>query len=300
MGTYLTKNKDAILEVSRDTKPYGPHPRQTLDIYCPHPLTKEDTLYGPFLIFVHGGGLIRGDKILPFIPGGLVYHNLGAFFAKRGITTIIPNYRLVNSPFGGHDAVYPSGADDLALVLEFIATLDHPRQRDVFVMGNSAGGVHLSTFLLEPKFLEQRKALLSTKGPVIWKGAIALAVPFHFKNAVEARSGMLKTYYGDKKEIEERSAYGLLQTLANAGKMKEEAFIPNILAILGEFDPEDEIKEPTKDFVELGNEIWDKSIELWTIPGHNHISPPVALMTGDEELEKWGEDVVKWVRGLSS
>jgi hypothetical protein len=227
----------------------------------------------------------------------LVYHNLGAFFAKRGITTIIPNYRLVNSQFGGHDAVYPSGADDLALVLEFVATLDPPRQRDVYVMGNSAGGVHLSTFMLDPEFLEQRKALLSTKGPIIWKGAIELAVPFHFKNSPEGRSGMLKTYYGDKKDIEERSAYGLLQALAKAGKTKEEAFIPNILAILGEFDPADEIKEPTEDFVKLGNEVWDNSIELWTIPGHNHISPPVALMTGNEELEKWGEDVVKWVKG---
>jgi hypothetical protein len=39
-------------------------------------------------------------------------------------------------------------------------------------------------------------------------------------------------------------------------------------------------------------------MEEWVLKGHNHISPPVALMSGDKEGEKWGEDLVGWMRKL--
>jgi hypothetical protein len=35
-------------------------------------------------------------------------------------------------------------------------------------------------------------------------------------------------------------------------------------------------------------------VEFMWIRGHNHISPPLALMSGDEVGEEWGEDVVGW------
>lgn len=34
----------------------------------------------------------------------------------------------------------------------------------------------------------------------------------------------------------------------------------------------------------------------WALEGHNHISPLVALMSGDREGESWGEDLVWWMR----
>jgi acetyl esterase/lipase len=297
MGNLLLKNKTAILEVSRDTVSYGAHPRQKLDIYLPSPVSGENTLDSPYLVFLYGGGLVQGGKIIPVIPDDLGYHNLGTFFAKRGFTAILPDYRLVKSESGGHDAVFPSGAEDLSAVLKFVATLDPSRKRDVFILGNSAGGVHLATFLLEPRFLEQRKALISDNGPIILKGIVELGVPFDFKSSNASRSEILKNYYGDNEKVEANQPYGLLESLEKKGKSKQEAFVPKVLVIVCEWDPEEEIKQPSKKFVKLAQKVWDGGVEFWTLPpGHNHISPPLALMSEDKELEQWGEDVVKWMR----
>lgn len=286
------------MEVPRETKSYGPHPRQKLDIYRASPLREGDSRQSPYLIFLYGGGLVSGDKIVPVIPDGLVYHNLGAFFAKRGFTTIIPDYRRVNSEDGGEDARFPSGAEDLSAVLKLVADIDPSGKRDVFILGNSAGGVHLATFMLDQRFLEQRKTLFSDVGPISLKGIIEMGVPFHFRSAVGGgRTQMLRNYYGDEKEVDDKQPYGLLQKLVKAGKSRQETFVPKELVILSEFDPVEEVKVPTEDFVELSNKSWGSRIEFWTLPGHNHISPPIALMSGDKGLEKWGEDLVTWMRG---
>ena len=292
----LIKNKAAIQAISPTTESYGSHPRQKLDIY-PSSQNAKDT---PILVFFYGGGLVRGDKRLPVMPEGLVYHNLGTFFASRGITTIIPDYRRVNSESGGEDAVYPSGGEDVSLVFKWLEKFAASDKRDVFVMGNSAGGLHISTFMLEPRFLEQRKALIAGQNGIMWKGAIELAVPFHFKSAHADRSAMLMEYYGSEQNAKDHCPYGLLEAIGKTGKSRQETGVPNVLILVGEFDPADEISKPTEDFVTLEKKTWGDGADFKRIPGHNHISPPVALMTGDKNAEEWGEDVAKWVKGLSS
>jgi hypothetical protein len=249
---------------------------------------------------LYGGGLIRGDKKSPNTPENLVYHNLGTFFAKRGLTTIIPDYRRANSPFGGEDAVFPSGGEDVSLVLKWLEGFVSTGKRDVYLLGNSAGGVHVTTYLLEPRFLEQRKKYTSGETSITLKGFIDLAVPLHFKNALAGRSDPLQKYYGDEKDVSEKCAYGLLEAVAKTGKSREEIGIPKALALLGEYDPQDEIGEPMQDFVALWKKTWgEDSITFETIAGHNHISPPLSLMSGDIKLEKWAEDVVTWIQALS-
>jgi len=68
--------------------------------------------------------------------------------------------------------------------------------------------------------------------------------------------------------------------------------------VLGEFDPEGEIVEPGVLFTDLWKETFGaaKGMELKWIRSHNHISPPLSLISGDEEGEEWGEDVVRWMR----
>jgi hypothetical protein len=161
-------------------------------------------------------------------------------------------------------------------------------------MGNSAGGVHLSTFMLHPKFLAQRKELLSSTASLHWKGAITVGVPAHFGNALPSRGGMLTTYYGTSEQVQEHCPYGLLQ----AAGSKEGTFAPDTLALISEWDPLDEITQPMRDFVELWEKKWSTGIELREIEGHNHISPPLVLMSG--EGEQWGEDIVAWIKERSA
>ncbi|TVY82329.1 hypothetical protein LSUE1_G004590 [Lachnellula suecica] len=286
----LTKNKEAILSIPSTTESYGSHPRQKLDIYKA-PQESKDT---PILVFFYGGGLTRGDKISPQF--NLVYHNLGAFFAARGITTIIPDYRRVKSQFGGEDAVFPSGAEDVSLAMKWVEKYDTSTKRNVVIMGNSAGGVHISTFMFEPSFLEQRKQYVEGEGSILLKGAIELAAPFHFGLAAADRNDMLMTYYGSEKGYKENCPLGLLEAIMKSGKSREEIGVPKVLVLLGEWDPVDDIVKPVEEFVGLWKKHWESDIEFNVLKGHNHISPPWALNAGEAEGEKWGEDVAKWIK----
>lgn len=228
-----------------------------------------------------------------------MYHNVGSFFAQRGITAINPNYRRVNSKFGGEDATYPSGGEDVGLVLKWLDEGGLGKgKRDVYLLGNSAGGVHASTFLLEPTFLEARKKYVSGTGAIALKGIIDVSVPFHFKTALPGRSEVNQAYYGDEKAVEERCVFGLLEAIAKSGKSRQEVAVPKALVLVGEYDPEDEIAGSVRDFVALWKKTWgEEGITFADMPGHNHISPPLALMSGDAKGEKWGEDVAKWIKG---
>lgn len=236
------------------------------------------------------------------MPENLVYANVGAFFASKGFTTLVMNYRRVDSDGPGcqrgEGAVFPSGGEDVAVALAWVEKEFGGKEgkRDVFLMGNSAGGVHASTFALAPKFEEQRKALQEGKRGVVLKGLINVAVPFHFKKAEENRTEVLRAYYGDKKEVDEKCVYGLLEAVRKSGKKRQEIGVPKCLALLGEFDPEDEIGEPVNDFVNLWKSTFGEGIDFEKMVGHNHISPLMALMSGDKKGETWGEDVISWIK----
>lgn len=241
------------------------------------------------------------------MPEDLVYANVGAFFAQRGFTTLVMNYRRVDShgPNGqkmGEGAVFPSGGEDVAAVLKWVEEeFGEGEKRDVFLVGNSAGGVHASTFCLSPKFEEQRLRYSSGSGEtgIALKGLINVAVPTHFEKAEEERSEVLRLYYGSLAEVKEKCVYGLLEAVKKSGKGREEVGVPPCLAVIGDFDPMGEILEPMNDFVDLWRS-WDTSVELLEAEGHNHISPPMALYSGDAQGEKWGEDVVAWIKKHSS
>ena len=62
---------------------YGMDERQRLDVYQPE---KKYYIPTPILVFVHGGGFVRGDK--------KEFGNVGAYFARRGVLCITMNYRF--------------------------------------------------------------------------------------------------------------------------------------------------------------------------------------------------------------
>ncbi|KAA8575303.1 hypothetical protein EYC84_004478 [Monilinia fructicola] len=294
-GPHLQKNSASILSVSRSTHTYGSHARQTLDLY---PSSSSSPRSSPILIFFYGGGLVRGDKILgiPFFDN-LVYHNLGSFFSKQGITTIIPDYRRVDSETGGEGAVYPSGGEDVSAVLQWLSKTDVldgvGNKGHVYLMGNSAGGLHVTTYLLEPRFLEERKSWQGNAS-ITLRGAVEVGVPFNFHNALAGRREMLDRYYGSDESVEAKCPYGLLKAIGESKKSREELGIPKLLVLNSEWDPVDEILKPNDAFVKLGEEIWGEKIEVIKIKGHNHISPPLVLSTG--EGEEWGNQAAGWIK----
>ncbi|MES2173120.1 MAG: alpha/beta hydrolase [Pseudomonadota bacterium] len=115
---------------------YGTHERHRLDICRP----QGDGL-APILVFVHGGGFLKGDK------GGVdawPNANVGRMAAQAGFMGIVINYRLAP------DHVWPAGSEDVAAVVAWIKS--HAAQHGgdpqrVVLMGTSAGSVHVAGYL---------------------------------------------------------------------------------------------------------------------------------------------------------
>lgn len=289
----LQANADRIKSVSRKTFKYGPHERHELDVYYP---SEPKFINGrqAILLFEYGGGFVQGDKQVALLPGGLLYGNLGAFFAlSAGYTVVIADYRLIR-----HNAKFPSGGEDIALAVEWIAEKGVSQGGlaneaiDLFIMGNSAGGVHLSTFLLHPDFAQARRKI--TRGhDTRLRGVIMLSVPFNFTSTYKGRAETLESYFGD---IHANSPHGLLQTVRAGGSAPD--FLTGgtrVLVLSGELDPEDEILQPRDDFVKEWLQMTDfdskTALAIDSMPGHNHISPALGLGTGVEVEEAWGYQV---------
>ena len=321
----LIANGDSIRSTKHKTFQYGPHERQALDVYYPttsstrSPSTAahEKKSETPILIFLHGGGLVRGAKTLVEPPGyaqGLAHANIGHFFADQtGYVTVVPDYRLMQ-----HGARFPSGGEDVALVVEWVSANlasntggGRGKATPLFIMGNSAGGIHLCTYLFAPQFAASRRRILVEGGGsdnndggsgLVLKGAILLSVPFHFRAALASRSEVLRGYFGDR--IEEDSPLGLLKTARQKidGGETGDTDSLDLLVLNGTLDPENEILEPKRAFLDE----WERSaspearkaVTVEMMQGQNHISPPLTLGTGIDKEEAWGHQVARWIEGL--
>ncbi|MEE3660846.1 alpha/beta hydrolase [Brenneria sp. g21c3] len=117
---------------------YGDDERQNVDIYLP---TTGADKKSPVLIFVHGGGFIRGDKSS--------LSNQGYFYARQGMVVVIPNYRLAPA----HQ--WPTGAQDVSSALAWtrahIAGFGGDPQQ-IVLAGESAGAAHVAAATLIRRF----------------------------------------------------------------------------------------------------------------------------------------------------
>lgn len=136
--TPLLRNADkAGIAVDRDIA-YGPDERHRLDIFTHG--TREQC---PVLVFVHGGAFTRGAKSVD----GEIYDNVPLWFARQGFVGVNVEYRLAPA------APYPSGAEDVGRAIEWIAQniAAYGGNADrIVLMGHSAGGAHVATYLLDP------------------------------------------------------------------------------------------------------------------------------------------------------
>lgn len=151
---------DAGVTRERDIA-YGPLPRQKLDIYFP----RGERGAGPVVIFLYGGTWRMGDRAM--------YGFVGAALAARGITTVIPDYRLYP------EARFPAFMVDTALAYAWVAT--HvaggcASPRPVILAGHSAGAHMAALLALDTSYLDQAATGLPKPS-----GVIGLAGPYTFQ-----------------------------------------------------------------------------------------------------------------------
>ncbi|KAH9815744.1 alpha/beta hydrolase fold [Teratosphaeria destructans] len=294
----LLRNADYIRATKKETFAYGPHERHQLDVYhAPKPSIKHGRK--PVLIFIYGGGFIHGAKTLP-TANGLCHANIATFFANNyGYTVVVPDYRLVS-----HGGRFPSGGEELALATEWIlqnglgGAAGPDEALDLYMLGNSAGGVNVLTLLLHESCDATRKKLLTGTGTRL-RGAIALAPPLHFHQHASFRDGMLDAYFPDHRA---NCPFGLLQAIKASAPFDWVKAGVRLLLLDAEWDPVDEIRKPKDDFVRewlsLGDNASRSALAVDTVMGMNHVSPFVSLGTGIEREEVWGHQAAAFMENI--
>ncbi|PQV45010.1 alpha/beta hydrolase [Paraburkholderia sp. BL21I4N1] len=148
-------------EAARDV-PYGSHERQRLDVFVSEETRRKGN--ADVVLFVHGGAFLRGSKSF----NGLIYDNVSRWFARQGCVALNVEYRLAP------EASYPAGADDVAAALAWAHA--HAGEfggdpRRIFLVGHSAGGAHVASYLCDPLFAGRRN---DENAPVV-AGAVLIS-----------------------------------------------------------------------------------------------------------------------------
>ncbi|KAI1099291.1 alpha/beta-hydrolase [Jackrogersella minutella] len=287
---FLIAKESEIRSTRRETYTYGPTDRHKLDVYYPDKAPVEPFKAKPVLAFFYGGGFVSGNRVNDLFAHSLVFANLGHFFASRyGVTVVVADYRLLS-----HGAKFPSGGEDVKLTVDWVANTLSKEEGyesiDLFLLGNSAGGIHVSTYLLAPDFKGSRDAVTAeerTGAGVLLRGAILLGVPYHWGKEDNI---ILRTYLGEGK-IRENSSLGILEKEKEKGA---EPTLPGVKVrlLVSELDPE-LMYESAQQF----RKEWTKAdISYEVLEGHNHISPQLGLSTGIEREEVWGVDLAEFLK----
>jgi acetyl esterase/lipase len=133
--------------------PYGPLPRQKLDVYEPENFVKPAGI----VVFFYGGDWQVGSK--------RDYRFVGQALTSRGFIAILPDYRLYP------EVTFPGFMEDGAKAFRW-AYDNAPRlggdRRAVFLMGHSAGAHIAALLTLDGRYLKEvgldRSAICATAG----------------------------------------------------------------------------------------------------------------------------------------
>jgi acetyl esterase/lipase len=134
--------------------------KHKLDLYLPKGKTAA-----PVFFFIHGGAWRSGDRF-QYLP-------LGNRFAREGILTVVPSYRL--APKYPHPAQIEDASAAFAWTVQHVSEYGGDTNR-IYVGGHSAGG-HLAALLaLDERYLKaHRLSPNSIRGTIALSGVFNLA-----------------------------------------------------------------------------------------------------------------------------
>lgn len=242
----------AGIKAERDVK-YGLSERNRLDIFTP----EEPSSARPVLIFVHGGGFTGGDKRT---SGSPFYDNVMLWAVKNGFIGVNVTYRLAP------EFPWPAGPEDMATAVRWIIDNIAAHSGDparVYLMGTSAGAVHVASYVSHPEFHGPAGSGLA--------GAILVSGLYDLSNMPAAES--LSVYFGNDTGVyaARSSLAGLLKTATP------------LMIVSTELDPP--IFEQQFDLLRDSLRRTERGCShAIVLPLHNHTSPACAINTADTGL----------------
>ncbi len=250
------------VRIEREVK-YDAAERNLLDIFVPETAAPPR----PVLIFVHGGAFVGGNKRTT--PTSPFYDNIMLWAAKNGFIGVNVTYRLAPQ------SSWPAGAQDLASAVRWILDKIGERGGDparIYLMGHSAGAVHVSSYVSHPEFHEVKGGGLA--------GAIMVSGIYDLTAMPLAETQI--AYFGpDPARYAERSSLAGLATTN----------IP-LMLVAAELDPEgfvlqfDRMKQATcKRAAGCARAV--------LLPQHSHMSEVYSINTADTRLTDQILDFVK-------
>jgi len=252
------QRRDGV-KVARDIA-YGSDARHRLDVYTPQ---NDGAVPHAVMIFMPGGGFIRGDK------GDR--DNVGYYFARQGIAVVVTNYRLAP------EHVWPAGAEDAIAVYRWVREqagqhgLDPAR---IILAGESAGAAHVAAAVLVRRFHPPQG--LHIAGALLISGAYnpVLEKLARQQFGVATPDPRNEAYFG--------SNFDAYQSMSTIALIDAPPAAP-LLITYAELDMLQMQVQACELFARLVTEHGCKP-QLRVIRGHNHITQSYAVNTGDESL----------------
>lgn len=164
-GLFNAVVRERGVDVTRDVA-YGKGARHKLDIYRPlrgvHRARPKEVDHSPIVIFLYGGSWQQGERAQ--------YEFVGKALARKGVTTVIPDYRLY--PEVKFPAFMDDAADAYVWVARTLAQRVDGHARPIVLIGHSAGAHMAALLTLDKSYLSARgvnvpppSALIGLAGP---------------------------------------------------------------------------------------------------------------------------------------
>jgi acetyl esterase/lipase len=238
---------------------YGPDARHRMDVFVP----SAGAALAPVVVFVHGGGFVRGTKGAPEAP---FYNNVGLWAARSACIGVTITYRLAPQ------ATWPAGSEDVGAAVRFLhASIQQwgGNPDGIFLMGQSAGAVHVAGYVA------------AAGGGIA--GAIMVSGLYDVARA--DRNPFQAAYYGeDATRWPEQSTLGKLA----------ETSLPCFYTV-SEFDPPD-FQRQTAWLVEAYTTRQGRWPRMMQLAGHNHLSG--VLQIGNP-VDTLGPELLRFIRTVT-